>query len=301
MRTGCVSGSSRSARRRRIDRISSMCDELDMSAGLEVGRHGSPAYTVFRPRWPRRRRRPSRLMLGCTIAVVLTSRLAFAEGIPLLPFEDFAWRASDVVVASAALEDRASIRVCECWKGNLKPGEVLKVPFLELFCDPDQRVVTWLGPGVRRPIHEVIHVTGTRMILFLRKGDSPGDWRPADRNAERPTLAWVESGSVYAPYRAAGYSDTKGNFAVVESVVPYNRKLSESDLKERIGCTVELRKRFEVASSIADVGSRAQALDRLVAQDARPALEDCLAALRGCAGAGASILRQILKDESREE
>jgi hypothetical protein len=130
--------------------------------------------------------------------LVLASWAPTASAYPVPPFclDDCSRNATHVVVVTEGALIDGHVEVLESWRGNLRRGDRLNLPRLAVFADPDNRAVADTEPG------QPTHVTGSRMVVFLRwrpeRTDSTkGSWAPARFTGMCGSVAWVERGETY--------------------------------------------------------------------------------------------------------
>jgi hypothetical protein len=140
--------------------------------------------------------KPSLLLLALPLLLTLCVAAPSARaGIrPSFSLESCAWFATHVVVATEGEKIDGVLTVLESWKGDLTPGDAVSLPDLAAFNPEASRVV-------KRPFSnrdaEPRHVTGDRMILFLKEkplanGDGGRAWEPAARGGVDVSVLWVE-------------------------------------------------------------------------------------------------------------
>ncbi len=168
------------------------------------------------------------------IAIVLVpagAALTATAGIrPGFALESCAQGATDIVVITQDQKLDGNCTVVEAWKGSLKPGQKITVPALARFAPETNRIIggeliqpgetPFRGPGTRtvvspwpdQPSNTPIHVSGKRMVLFLKRtATNSEDWEPADfyhvprSNSGYYTdkelwlsVVWIDQGIVYA-------------------------------------------------------------------------------------------------------
>jgi hypothetical protein len=134
------------------------------------------------------------------MAWVASSQTASAFLEPPFDLDECCRHATLVVVVTEGDKIDGTVEVLESWRGHIRRGEVLRLPALAAFAPPDSRalslVIRQMEP--KRPTH----VTGSRMILFLRRAGRRDDptktaaWEAAASEL-RLSVAWVEGGEVY--------------------------------------------------------------------------------------------------------
>lgn len=108
------------------------------------------------------------MLIGWNSQVIAAIRPSFS-------FADSTWNATDIIVATEGGAIDGKLQVLEVWKGNLRMGNNIVVPELAAFAPKTKRTVTWIR--VKNP--PLIYVTGSRLILFLKRSTTPQKWQPA--------------------------------------------------------------------------------------------------------------------------
>lgn len=148
------------------------------------------------------------LALSSLVAVLLFTPRIYAGIRPSFGLNHCAWHATHIVVASEGDEIDGRLTVLESWKGDLQPGELVSIPQLASFkSQPSREVKTSpLGLAIERSMNYITpkeYVTGSRMILFLKKGISCQKRLPTERTFLRPRKSPRTFGS-----RRAGTAST---------------------------------------------------------------------------------------------
>src|SRR6185369_10112108 len=86
---------------------------------------------------------------------------------PSFGLEGNTWNATHIVVVTEGKTIDGIFRVLESWKGDLNPGDTIKVPELASFKAESSRTVS--DPWYQKPgTNPGLVVTGDRMVLFLK-------------------------------------------------------------------------------------------------------------------------------------
>src|SRR4030095_3388719 len=85
---------------------------------------------------------------------------------PSFQLEDNTWNATHIVVATEGKTIDGVFRVLESWKGDLNPGDSIKIPELASFKPASSRTVS--DPWYQKPgTNQGLVVTGARMGRFV--------------------------------------------------------------------------------------------------------------------------------------
>src|SRR5262249_38245057 len=106
------------------------------------------------------------LLLGIVLGWLPAARAAL---LPCFHAPSASWDASHIVlVTEEEWEEGVPVmRVEESWKGDLLPGDRLRLPFLVPLAAKSSREI-WQGWGRRQAPDGPTHVSGSRLVLFLR-------------------------------------------------------------------------------------------------------------------------------------
>src|SRR5262245_30388928 len=92
----------------------------------------------------------------------------FAEILPSFRLDASGWHATHIVVVTEGEKIDGKVRVLESWRGDLRPGDRLDLPDLAAFAPLQSRVINTAFAAKPVP-GQPKHVTGQRMVLFLRR------------------------------------------------------------------------------------------------------------------------------------
>src|SRR6267142_2365604 len=131
---------------------------------------------------------------------------------PSFQLETCSWNATDIVVATEGKKIDGVFRVLESWKGDLNPGDTIKIPELASFQSEASRVVQ--SPWYGKETKDRVIVTGERMVLFLKRdvhnavtetgnvAPAPAPsikWKSASFYDEmNVSVVWIEEGHTFA-------------------------------------------------------------------------------------------------------
>jgi hypothetical protein len=189
------------------------------------------------------------------------------------------------------------VEVKECWKGDLKEGAIITIPELAEFAPEAKRAIAKspFADPEDEPAMKVTHVSGKRMILFLRKKtvqvdkDKPDiiTWEPANLEM-RISIAWVEGDRVYA---------------MSQQVNPGPREIlyhgiTEGKLKERALQIMKMQEALTKSISQSDPNKQLAALKPLLRFESYYVGNAAIETLGQSGENTLPVLRKLLKDES---
>jgi hypothetical protein len=179
------------------------------------------------------------------LALSTSARIRFGHTV-----EEFAFRATDIVVASVGQSLDGRVFIIDSWKGSLKPGDSILIPEFDYFRFRFPREVQCCGDFlVPMGQGQKNYVTGSRMILFLCKRSLPstnqggqgtsipvmwtsagtpqliGGWGPPVRS----TTIWIEGDESFA-FEDAGELEP--------GILTYF-KYSEKQIREKVIATIQ--------------------------------------------------------------
>ena len=220
---------------------------------------------------------------------------------PSFQLEDNAWNATHIVVATEGKTIDGIFRVLESWKGDLNPGDTIKIPELASFKAASSRTVSdpW-----RTRTNQGLVVTGDRMVLFLEKDSSDsvsegahnGFSSPAKMQWKSPSffhdmsvsVVWIEQGKVYGFVQVMNPGPSLLVFL----------GQSEDELKNREQEIKDVRDSLLQTAAISDPARRAEALASYVHHSLREARAAAFEALIRTGKPALPVLRRMLADDS---
>jgi hypothetical protein len=244
---------------------------------------------------------------GWQAAFLILTCVGFAPEVragirPSFLLVDCSWSATHVVVVSQGEKLDGNFQVVESWKGDLKKGSRLKIKELAAFAPKATRAIE--ARDKKRNPPPPTHVSGSRMILFLKKNVAPAkaregekaagkegeiSWAPAGFFKDvRVSVAWVEHGETYG-------------FVQIMNPGPSALISLESTEKQMRGHVLEICKTQEAlgkASALPDPTRRAEALVPFVHSERFQVRHEAFNALGGCGEAALPSLRKMLQDPS---
>jgi len=217
---------------------------------------------------------------------------AFAAERPSFYLDHSGWHATHIVVVTEGKKIDGKVRVLETWRGDLRPGDRLDLPDLAAFAPLQSRAINTLLAAKPAP-GQPQHVTGDRMVLFLRwkaaaGGPAKGSWTAASGGGMRVSLAWVEGGQTYAcvQWKNPGPND------------PIPLDMSEQKMRERVLELGRLRADLGRAAAVPDPAKRAVALCPFLDSDVYDARRAAFQSLGECGEPALPTFRKLLGDSS---
>ena len=236
------------------------------------------------------------------ILLCLSPSQALAGIRPSFDLETCSWNASDIVVATEGKKIDGVFRVLEIWKGNLNPGDTIKIPELASFVPESARVVS--DPRYQKEKSPRLVVTGDRMVLFLRRNDGEPAQETSDRTVRSAASIQWQSAAFYDEFNVSVvWIDQGKSFAFVQVLNPGPSLLidlgfSEDEVKNCALEITEIRKSLLQTVAIADPATRAVALEPFAHHSVYQARDDAFEALKKCGSAAVPVLRRMLADDS---
>ncbi|MBV9216810.1 MAG: hypothetical protein JO053_11590 [Acidobacteria bacterium] len=205
-----------------------------------------------------------------------------------------AWNATDIVVATEGDVIDGKLTVIESWKVNLLPGDQLNLPEMAQFAPEESRAIK---VGFGQQTTSVEHVTGTRMVIYLKKSEpttpqSSIHWEGASFAGDlNVSVVWLEGMHAY------------GFLQLMNPGPSELRELDKSDaeIKYRTSDIVDEEALFRNALSNPDNGKRASALAKFTRSELFLARDRAFEGLSQCGPAALPVLRAILRDETQTE
>jgi hypothetical protein len=239
------------------------------------------------------------LIIVSLIAVLLFTIHAEAGIRPSFVLDYCTWHATHIVIATEGDEIDGKLTVLESWKGDLQPGEVVSIPELAIFKPQSSREVKRGIFGSEKPKK---YVTGSRMILFLRKLDRPVEtlnepvdkshgsdrWEPASRQGMNVSVLWIEGGQSFAFIQVMNPGD---------SILTYYDD-SEREIIDQAFEVLHLQERVNSSVAIQDESKRAEALAQFALSESYYARDVAFAELQKCRKAALPVLRKMLGDQT---
>lgn len=199
------------------------------------------------------------------------------------------WNATDIVVATEGEEIDGNFTVLESLKGSLYTGETISISKLSAFKSESSRLIEQSGNNAdSEPLK---YVTGSKMILFLKKKTGSKDiWESADIFGEiNASVLWLENDKPFAFVQIVN----PGASLLVE----YGE--SESEIRNGITETLQIRNSFDSATEIKNKVKRAEALAQFTFSEQVFIRQSAFTELRQCGKDALPVLRKILNDDLR--
>ena len=237
------------------------------------------------------------------VAASLPFTLRTYAGIrPSFSLDHCTWHATHIVVTTEGDKIDGKLTVLESWRGDLRPGEVISISELASFKSRSFREIK-TSPLMfdARSDEPKKYVTGSRMILFLKKKDQSPDkspirannsqpldqWEPASQNINVSVL-WIEGDQSFAFIQVMNPGD---------SILTYYRD-SEKEIRDQAFEVMHLQEKENAALAIEDESRRAEALAPFASSELYYARDRALAELQKCGKAGLPVLQRMLGDQT---
>jgi hypothetical protein len=210
------------------------------------------------------------------------------------------WNATHIVVVTEGEKIDGIVEVKESWRGDLEEGASITIPELAEFAPEEKRAIRKgiFATFEEEPAMKVTHVTGKRMVLFLRKKEEKGGpgkpdkvtWKPANRSWGRMdvSVAWVEAGRVYAMVQESNHGPT----------AIYYRGTTEAKMKDRALRIVKMQEALTKAIGRSDSAKVVDAVKPLLQFDSYYVGDETVETLGQSGKDGLPVLRKLLQDES---
>jgi Surface antigen variable number repeat len=221
---------------------------------------------------------------------------------PSFNLETCSWNATDIVVATEGKRIDGVFSVLESWKGDLNPGDTIRVPELASFQPEPSRAISDAWYQKEKSPHLV--VTGERMILFLKR-DSHESAPETDNGNPRsaPSINW-RSASFFDEMNVSVVWIEQGQaFGFVQMMNPGPSLLirlgaSEDELKNRVLEVKDIQALFVQAAAIAEPAKKAAALEPFAHHSLHLARDAAFGELKKCGKAALPVMRRMLADDS---
>ncbi len=228
-------------------------------------------------------------------SLTLFSPAAQAAILPSFGIEYCTWDATHIVEVTQGINRDGVCTVLVSWKGDLKKDDVLRFPELRDFAGDDQRRI-FVFRETKVPSKRVTHVSGLRMVLFLKKGtkglgaqEQVSPWHGASWGRDvKTSVAWLDGGEVFAFVQIMNPGGQ----------VVWPLGLTEKQFKERVLHINQTKEKLRQAVEVKDSRERAESLANLVRGDLSACQREAVAALSQCGENGLPTVRKLLKEKS---
>jgi hypothetical protein len=205
------------------------------------------------------------------------------------------------VIATEGEEIDGKLTVLESWRGDLRPGVAISIPELASFKSKSSREIKTDTFGLKSD-EPKRYVTGSRMILFLKKKDqssetstnSPNNsqtsdhWDPAAREGINVSVLWIEVDQCFAFIQVMNPGDS----------ILTHYEFSEKEIRDRAFEVMHLQETENAAVSIENESMRAEALAPFALSQLYYARDLAFAELQKCGKAALPVLRRMLGDQT---
>ncbi len=221
---------------------------------------------------------------------------------PSFSLETSSWNATHIVVATEGKTIDGVFRVVESWKGDLNPGDTVRIPELASFKPQSSRAVS--DSSYEKQKNNVLFVTGERMVLFLKKDSSDTSSETGDNGP--PSLAsihWKPSGLFDEMNVSVVWIEQGKAFAFVQVMNPGSSLLislgsSEDELKKRALEIKDIQDSLLQTVAISDSAKRAEALAPFAHHPLYLVRRAAFEALQKSGKPALPIVRRMLADDS---
>jgi hypothetical protein len=220
---------------------------------------------------------------------------------PSFGLDHCSWHATHIVIATEGQVIDGKLTVLESWRGDLRPGGIIFVPELASFKSKFSREIKTEMFGMKSD-EPKRYVTGSRMILFLKKKDqvqqissnSPNNsqtsdqWDPAASGGMNVSVLWIERDQSFAFIQVMNPGDS----------ILTGYEDSEKEIRDRAFEVMHLQETENAAAAIDDESKRAEALAPFALSELYYARDLAFAELQTCGRTGLPVLRRMLGDQS---
>jgi hypothetical protein len=220
------------------------------------------------------------------------------------------WNATHIVVATEGDEIDGRLTVLESWKGDLRSGDVVAIPELASFKSKSSRELKSgiLGLTSYEPKK---YVTGSRMILFLKKKEpssepsnnntkisqAPDRWEPASQDGFNVSVLWIEGDQAFAFVQLMNPGPSLlTNYELYLPSGPAGG--SEKQIRDRAFDVMRIQETANAAVAMQDESKRAEALVPFALSELYYARNLAFAELQKCGKAALPVLRTMLGDQT---
>lgn len=245
--------------------------------------------------------------------IVGSANMVFAGMRPSFYLEYSTWDATHIVVATEGEKIDGIFTIIESWKGDLKQGDIITISELSSFTSESSREIdtSWYRKDNVQPEY----VTGSRMVLFLRKTiitTKKNNTEVAEILWTHATLytksngvmfvsvVWIEQDRAYAFKQMMN----PGSSTLSRLYLPYDsdeKGTSEGRLKERVMHILKIQESFNKVLTLSDLTKRAEALLSFTKAEQMFIIMAAFDELGKCGEDALPTLRAILADESLAE
>jgi len=246
--------------------------------------------------------------LGCLLILLAISSLVRAGIRPSFLPEVCSWRATDIVVVTEGQQIDGVFTVLETLKGDLKPGQTVRIPEMAEFKSAEARVVgePWYAPaqsGAKK------YLIGDKLILFLRDSKKPQPWlaEDLDEPESRPKTTasrWQAANLMGEEIKySAVWIEKNQLYCFIQLMNPGPSLLSkmgatEEKLKQGVAEVISVQNGLGVAIAIQDVERKSLSLEPFLPNSIYLARERAFTELIECGDAAVKVLKRVLQNES---
>lgn len=251
--------------------------------------------------------KPLRILIAFWIVIIVCSTAAAGIRPSFLP-EVCSWRATDIVVVTEGQQIDGVFTVLETLKGDLKPGEAIKIPEMAEFKSPEARLISEPWYQQPQPNKAKEYVSGDRMILFLRDSQKPQFWLDDDeekQSAQKKNASRWQAANLMADEikYSAVWIEKDQLYCFIQVMNPGPSLLTklgvtEERLKQGIAEVTRVQDGLKLAIEIQESNRKSLSLAPFLRNSIYLARERAFAELIECSEAAVPVLKAVLQDES---
>lgn len=230
------------------------------------------------------------IIFALVIGTFALGSSAHAEVRPSFDLQSCTWHATHIVEVFQGMNRNGILTVNSSWKGDLRNGEVLKFSELRQFAPEDQRKV-FVFDKPKFPPKRATHVSGLRMVLFLRKNANAGrepmqaPWQGTSWGPDIATsLAWLDGGEAFAYIQFTNPGD--------RVILPLD--MTEKQFKDKVLRITETKEKLNQALEMKNTVRRARELKGLIQTGEPVCQRDAVEALGRCGEAALPVIQELL-------
>ena len=246
--------------------------------------------------------------LGCFLILLAVSSLVRAGIRPSFLPKVCSWRATDIVVVTEGQQIDGIFTVLETLKGDLKPGQTVKIPEMAEFKSAEARVISdpWYASPQSRAKKYLI---GDKLILFLRDSKKKQPWSDGDldepENLPKTTVSRWQAANLMGDEikYSAVWIEKKQLYCFIQMMNPGPSLLSkmglnEEKLKQDVAEVISVQNGLATAIAIQDAERKSLSLEPFLPNSIYLARERAFTELIECGAAAVPVLKRVLQDES---
>ena len=242
-------------------------------------------------------------VIGFLVGLLLSfTPRTYAKIRPSFGIDDCTWHATHIVVATEGDKIDGRLTVLESWRGDLRPGDVISIPELTSFKPQSSQEIKTDMLGIKSDAPKS-YVTGSRMILFLKKKDQSPEKSTNSANKSQRSDHWAPASWWQSINVSVLWIEGDQSFAFIQVMNPGDSILtyypdSEKEIRDRAFEVMHLQETENAAVAIEDESRRAEALAPFALSELYYARDLAFAELQKCGKSAAPVLRRMLSDQT---